>query len=220
MEPKYEKYVQRFRYTVHHRYNYSWPYWSYKWWTKKEKQIFIVYHAFFDITLGFWYKAQWQLSDTAFDKIVSSFGLPDIDLVASKANRKCRKYIIWLEDRECVGVDALRVDWKIFYFYAFHPFPLILRVLQKIIRDRVRGIVVLPPWSSQQWYPLFCWKKELMSFSLLNICFLLKGWPTPLGTTLLWWQGSYLTREEVWKYSSEFLDSMFSIHFWSYHSLV
>lgn len=76
-------------------------------------------------------ETEWQLSDTAFGKIVSSFGSPDIDLFASRANRKCHKYISWLGDSECASVDAFKGDWKTYFFYTFPPFPLILRVLQK-----------------------------------------------------------------------------------------
>lgn len=101
-------------------------------------------------------ETEWQLSTAAFQAIVSSFGVPDIDLFASRFNRKCERYVSWLGDAECIAIDAFTVDWRNYFFYAFPPFSIILRVLQKIRRDKARGIVVVPLWPAQPWYPLFC----------------------------------------------------------------
>jgi Reverse transcriptase (RNA-dependent DNA polymerase)/DNA N-6-adenine-methyltransferase (Dam) len=100
-------------------------------------------------------ETEWQLNNSAFQKIVSSFGSPAIDLFASKDNQKCQKYISWQGEPGCIAVDAFTVNWNSYFFYAFPPFSLILRVLQKIIEDRARGIVVVPLWPTQPWFPLF-----------------------------------------------------------------
>ena len=39
-------------------------------------------------------------------------------------------------------------------FCAFPPFRIIPTVLQNIIKDRARGILVVPDWPSQLWYPI------------------------------------------------------------------
>ncbi|KAJ8917013.1 hypothetical protein NQ315_012931 [Exocentrus adspersus] len=52
-------------------------------------------------------------------------------------------------------IDAFTVNWEKFYFYAFPPFSLVARVLEKIIHDNACGIVVVPYWPSQPWYPVF-----------------------------------------------------------------
>ena len=39
--------------------------------------------------------------------------------------------------------------------YVFPPFSLILPALCKIIDDEATGIMVVPFWSTQPWYPLF-----------------------------------------------------------------
>lgn len=44
-------------------------------------------------------------------------------------------------------------------FYAFHPFSLITRILEKI--DKAKGILVVPYWPSQPWYPL--WSRLVIS---------------------------------------------------------
>lgn len=100
-------------------------------------------------------ETEWELMDEAFRDIVEGFGMPDIDLFATSFNTKCKKFVSWLGDPQCVAVDAFTCDWSKFFFYAFPPFSVILRVLRKITEDQARGVVVVPFWPSQPWYPLF-----------------------------------------------------------------
>lgn len=100
-------------------------------------------------------ETEWSLSDIAFSKIVTKFGKPKIDLFASRINKKCDIFISWVRDPEAHGVDAFTLNWSEMNFYAFPPFSLILKVLRKIIKDRAEGIVVVPRWCSQPWYPIF-----------------------------------------------------------------
>ena len=61
----------------------------------------------------------------------------------------------WLPDPDSCAVDAFTVKWSNHFFYAFPPFCLVLRTLNKIIQDKAQGIVIVPKWESQPWYPLF-----------------------------------------------------------------
>lgn len=98
---------------------------------------------------------EFELSKEGFDKIVDNFGLPEIDLFASRSNAKCTKYIAWMLDPFAVAVDAFTVSWNHEFFYAFPPFSIILKTLQKIKQEGSRGIVIVPNWPSQPWYPIF-----------------------------------------------------------------
>ena len=98
---------------------------------------------------------EWSLSSSAFTQIITKYGPPELDLFASYGNAKCRTYISWRPDPESVAVDAFTISWSNHRFYAFPPFSLILRALNKIIRDKAEGIVVVPQWPAQPWYPLF-----------------------------------------------------------------
>ncbi|XP_050296332.1 uncharacterized protein LOC126736145 [Anthonomus grandis grandis] len=100
-------------------------------------------------------ETEWSLSDIAFRKIGETFGFPSIDLFASRINRKCKKFVSWLRDPEAIIVDAFTICWHDLNFYAFPPFSLLPKVLQKIVCDKAEGIVVAPLWISQPWYPLF-----------------------------------------------------------------
>lgn len=60
-----------------------------------------------------------------------------------------------MRDPEAYKVDAFTLDWNKLKFYAFPPFSMVLKMLQKIIEDKAEGIVVVPLWVSQPWYPIF-----------------------------------------------------------------
>lgn len=97
---------------------------------------------------------EWSLNETVFSIITHKLGKPDIDLFASRNNTKCKKFISWLRDPESYAIDAFTVKWEKYFFYAFPPFVLILKVLRKIMSDKARGILVVPLWKSQSWYPI------------------------------------------------------------------
>jgi len=98
---------------------------------------------------------EWSLNLKYYDMITHEFGFPNIDLFASHLNNKCDEFISWHPDPGSASVDAFTVSWANSFFYAFPPFCLIPRVLRKIRQDRGRGIVVVPKWSTQPWYPMF-----------------------------------------------------------------
>ena len=98
---------------------------------------------------------EWELSSSAYNKIVECFGSPNIDLFASRSNKKCEVYCSRGWDPECFQIDAFTLNWSNWYFYAFPPFSIILKILRKVVEDKAEGILVVPDWPSQAWYPLF-----------------------------------------------------------------
>lgn len=99
---------------------------------------------------------EWELNDTHFQKIVSVFGEPSIDLFASRTNSKCQDYVSWHPDPGAIAVDAFTICWSNYYlFYAFPPFSMVLKTLEKIISDGATGIVVVPYWTTQPWFPIY-----------------------------------------------------------------
>lgn len=100
-------------------------------------------------------ETEWEFANWAYESVESSFGRFDIDLFASNINSKCKKFISWHRDPEAWAVDAFTVPWTTLYFYAFPPFAIILRTIQKIISDKAEGVLIVPLWPTQSWYPLF-----------------------------------------------------------------
>jgi hypothetical protein len=50
-------------------------------------------------------------------------------------------------------VDAFSINWHSSHFYAFPPFSLIGRCLQKIRVDQASGVMIVPLWPTQTWFP-------------------------------------------------------------------
>ena len=75
---------------------------------------------------------EFEISQGGFLRIINHFGTPEIDLFATRVNRKCEKFVSWKKDPESIAVGAFTIQWKGHFFYAFPPFSTIPRVLQKI----------------------------------------------------------------------------------------
>lgn len=101
------------------------------------------------------YFSEWRLGNYYFQKLCNEFYLPEVDLFASYANTQCAMYCSWQPDPGCAFVDAFTISWNNRRAYAFPPFSLVAKVLQKINKDKATIIVVAPNWQSQPWYPKF-----------------------------------------------------------------
>ena len=62
-------------------------------------------------------------------------------------------------------IDAFSIDWSDLKFYAFPPISVIPRVLSKVKQDSTEGIIVVPFWPTQVWYPVML--KMLVSTPIL-----------------------------------------------------
>lgn len=93
-----------------------------------------------------------------------NFGSFDVDLFASAINTKLDLYASWSPDPASWAIDAFALSWGWFYFYAFPPFILISRILRKIIDDRTEGVLIVPWWPSQPWFPV---SRQLLISSLI-----------------------------------------------------
>ena len=94
---------------------------------------------------------EWMLSTATFQAIVNMFGQPDIDLFASGLNAQLETYVSWKPDPKAKYIDAFSIVWSGF-FYAFPPFCLASRCVQKIIQDKATGILVIPLWPTQPFF--------------------------------------------------------------------
>lgn len=99
-------------------------------------------------------ETEYHLNQKTFLFVTQKLGIPNIDLFASKINSKCQIYCSWFPDPNSFAVDAFTLKWN-FFAYAFPPFPIISKVLAKIIEDEATIIVIVPYWPTQPWFPLF-----------------------------------------------------------------
>jgi len=97
---------------------------------------------------------EWSLDSHVYSIIVEQLGPFCIDLFASRLNYKESKYVSWKPDPLALFVDAFSRSWNDFNkFYAFPPFSLILSCIQKITTDKARGVLIIPLWPTQPWFP-------------------------------------------------------------------
>ena len=96
-------------------------------------------------------KYERSLSKAYFLEIFSTFPKLNIDLFASRLNNQLDTYCSWKPDPGCTYVDAFSINWSNF---AFPPFSLIPKCIQKIIQDKAKGILLIPAWPTQTWFQL------------------------------------------------------------------
>lgn len=95
---------------------------------------------------------EWKLDENIFKEICEIFGVPNIDLFASRLNKQVPRFCSWKPDPEAEHFDAFSICWSQFeLIYISPPFALIARCLQKIRAERARGWMIVPMWPSQPW---------------------------------------------------------------------
>ena len=95
---------------------------------------------------------EWELSEKLYERIVDRFGEPEIDLFATRLNCKVPRFIAWYPDPEAWAVDAFAWSWSGLKFYAFPPFSVVGKVIEKVLEDEAEGTLVVPWWPSQPWW--------------------------------------------------------------------
>ena len=97
-----------------------------------------------------------MLDPTVFAQLQTRFGHFSIYLFVSFQNAQLPKFFSWKPSPNALAVDALAQQWARFKFpYAFPPFALIGRCLQKILEEKVSCVLIIAPvWPAQYWYSL------------------------------------------------------------------
>ena len=78
---------------------------------------------------------------------------PKIDLFATNINTQIGKYAIFWPDSRAMYIVTFSINWTETKFYAFSLISVIPRVLSEVKRDSAEGIIVVPYWRTQVWYP-------------------------------------------------------------------
>jgi hypothetical protein len=97
---------------------------------------------------------EWTLRADIFEDICSKYGKPTVDLFASRLNCRVRRFFSWLPDPDAEIIDAFTTSWVGEYAYAFPPFNLIGRILQKMVSEKIEGIIVVPNWPTKSWFSM------------------------------------------------------------------
>ena len=95
---------------------------------------------------------EWKLNTQLFEGVTAHWGTPSIDIFASRLNYQFKPFDSWRPDQEAMTIDAFSINWKE-NFYAFPPFAFINRILRKVEQDQSQGIIIVPLWTTQVWFP-------------------------------------------------------------------
>ena len=97
---------------------------------------------------------EWKLNIDIFHQISYNFGLPCIDLFASRINKQVATYVSYYQDSQAVAIDAFTITWSFNLCYIFAPFSIMGQVLKKLQEDQGEAVVICPLWATQPWFPL------------------------------------------------------------------
>jgi hypothetical protein len=95
--------------------------------------------------------------DYQLDQEVLDWGLRklrvrvNIDLFATRQNRKTHRYLSVKKEEGAHVRDALSVEWGGFFPLIHPPIPLLLRCLRKVEEEGVKEVMIVPHWKGQSW---------------------------------------------------------------------
>ena len=106
------------------------------------------------LSRGKYLPTEWVLNRAVFRTIYRMFSPPpEIDLFASALNFRLPKYCSRCPDAQAWKIDALSFPWTGLRLYAFPPFSLLPRILDKLAQDEADLLLVAPFWPQWPWFP-------------------------------------------------------------------
>ena len=99
-------------------------------------------------------ETEWKLDEEVFNSIVDLWGMPEIDMFASRLNYQIQKYVSWGPDPNAFSIDAFAMSWSNLFMYLNPPFSLLTRTMQKLERDKGTAILIAPEWRTQPWFTM------------------------------------------------------------------
>ena len=101
-----------------------------------------------------------------FTTLMLKLGPCNVDLFAARHKAQLKRFYTYRPDPAAEATDAPTQSWKQLTPYAFPPFVLISRVLQKIRQEAVyQAILIAPLWRSTPWFPVLL--ERLMDYPVL-----------------------------------------------------
>lgn len=95
-----------------------------------------------------------EINWTYLSEVFTRWGMPDVDVFATRRNKKCNAFCCRGGADPCSLGDGLLLPWTRKHLYMFPPVPLIARVLQKLTREKPQCFLIMPWWPRQVWFPL------------------------------------------------------------------
>ena len=100
-------------------------------------------------------EGEWTLHSSVVEMISQQWGLPSLDLFATRVNTRFSRYVSPYPDPEATGVDAMARSWNdLGLVYAFPPVKMMQDVLLKCTQTSGTCILLIAPHRPMaSWYP-------------------------------------------------------------------
>ena len=105
------------------------------------------------LSRGKFLPSEWSLHPSVFLQIRQVHPLLAVDLFASSLAHLLPCYCARTDDPDAWALDAFSIPWSDFLGYAFPPFALLPRVLEKVASDRASLLLIAPFWPKRPWFP-------------------------------------------------------------------
>ena len=96
----------------------------------------------------------WETTDRFFNILSDKWGPFSIDRFASRENTKVSRFNSKFFSPRASGINAFAQSWEGENNFIVPPVRDIVKVIQKITVEHVKGILVLPLWKSSAFWPL------------------------------------------------------------------
>ena len=73
-------------------------------------------------------------------------------MFASALTFQLSKYCSRVQDPQAWAIDTMSFPWSGLRLYAFPPFSLLPRVLQKVAQDEADLLLIVPHWPQRPWF--------------------------------------------------------------------
>ena len=104
---------------------------------------------------------EWTLHQQVCDTLWRLWGYPLIDLFATRMNYRLPNFVSPFRDPMAVATDAFLFPWDHMELYAFPPFHVVRKVLNKLYASKGTKLTLIAPfWPQREWFP------DLVGFSI------------------------------------------------------
>ena len=98
-------------------------------------------------------QTEWSLDQRVFNLLCSKWGLPQVDLFATRFNFKIPRFVSPVPDQRAWAVDALSQPWEGLEVYAFPPVSLLNLVVSKVVDQGCRRMILIARgWPNMPWF--------------------------------------------------------------------
>ena len=97
---------------------------------------------------------EWTLHSDVCHSLWKIWGSPMIDPFATSQNFRLPNFVSPFPDPLAIATDAFLFSWDHKDLYAFPPFPMIRKVLNKLCQAQGTSLILIAPfWPRKEWFP-------------------------------------------------------------------